>query len=63
VATYRAKEGTEVNSSDQAGNPWPKPLRFPKSGELKVPDDQQDLILALDAAAATVASPIERVKE
>jgi ABC-type cobalt transport system substrate-binding protein len=63
VATYHANEGTEVNSVDQAGNPWPKPLTFPKSGELKVPDDQQDVIIALDAAAATVASPIKRVKE
>lgn len=52
MPTYRASPGTEVNGVDQAGNVWPKPLSFGEKGVLKVPDDQQDVITALDGAAA-----------
>jgi hypothetical protein len=52
MPTYRAAPGTEVNGVDQAGNAWPKPLKFSEKGVLKVPDDQQDVVTALDGAAA-----------
>jgi len=51
----------EINGNDQDGNVWPEPLRFGKDGTLTVPDDQQDVITALESAVG--AGVIERVKE
>lgn len=57
---YKAEPGTEINGNDQQGNVWPEPLVFDKSGTLIVPDDQQDVIAALESAAANGA--ITKVK-
>ena len=57
---YKAEPGTEVNGVDQAGNVWPAPLAFDDKGHLEVPDDQQDVIAALEGAVA--AGAISRVK-
>ena len=51
----------EINGVDHDGNVWPEPLRFGKDGTLTVPDDQQDVVTALESAAA--AGAIERVQE
>jgi hypothetical protein len=51
----------EINGVDQDGNVWPEPLRFGKDGTLTVPDDQQDVIAALESAVG--AGAVERVKE
>lgn len=61
MPTYKAEPGTEINSADQAGNVWPKPLVFGKDGTLKVPDDEQDVIAALEGAVGT--GVVVRVKE
>lgn len=60
MATYTAEPGTEVNGVDQAGNVWPKPLKFDAKGVLKVPDDEQDVITALDGAAAVIGSSVKK---
>lgn len=56
---FKAAPDTEVNGCDQAGNAWPEPLRFGKKGELVVPDDQQDVVAALEGAVA--AGIVKRV--
>jgi len=58
---YKAPAGTEINGNDQDGNVWPEPLVFGKDGTLSVPDDQQDVVTALESAVG--AGVIERVKE
>jgi hypothetical protein len=58
---YKAEPGTEVNGVDHQGNVWPKPFVFGKDGTLSVPDDQQDVVSALESAAD--AGAIKRVKE
>ena len=55
MATFYGDETTEVMSADQAGNVWPEPLVF-TGGTLEVPDDEQDVIAALEGAAANGAS-------
>ena len=61
MPTYKSKgEDAEINGADAAGNVWPEPLAF-KGGTLTVPDDQQDVVSALESAVA--AGIIERVKE
>lgn len=59
MPTYKAEPGTEVQSADAQGNVWDKPIVFPKSGSLTVPDDQQDVVSALDSAAG--AGAIQKV--
>ena len=61
MPTYKAEEGTEINGVDHQGNVWPKPYTFGKTGTLKIPDDQQDVVTAFESAAD--AGAIERVKE
>ena len=56
MATFYGDETTEVMSADQAGNVWPEPLVF-TGGTLEVPDDEQDVIAALEGAAANGAIP------
>ena len=56
MPTYKAEPGTQVNSTDQAGNVWPEPLTFDAKGLLKIPDDEQDFVTALEGAG------FERVK-
>jgi hypothetical protein len=58
---YRAEPGTEINGNDQQGNVWPKPFVFGKDGTLSVPDDQQDVVAALESAAD--AGAIKRARE
>jgi hypothetical protein len=61
MPTYKAEPGTEIMSTDQQGNVWPEPLVFGKDGLLKVPESQQDVITALEVAAAN--GSIEKVKK
>lgn len=61
MAKFKAEAGTEINGNDHDGNVWPKPLVFGKDGTLTVPDDQQDVITALESAVG--AGVVERVKE
>lgn len=49
---YKAEPGTQISSCDQAGNVWSEPLVFNQDGYLKVPDDEQDVITALEGAVA-----------
>jgi hypothetical protein len=56
---YKAEAGTEVNGVDQDGNVWPEPIVFGKDGTLTVPDDQQDVVTALESAVG--AGAIKRV--
>jgi len=51
----------ELNGVDQDGNVWPEAISFGKDGTLTVPDDQQDVIAALESAVG--AGVVERVKE
>lgn len=51
----------EVNGVDQDGNVWPEPVHFGKDGTLTVPDDQQDVVAALESAVG--AGVIQRVEE
>jgi hypothetical protein len=61
MPTYKAEPGTEVNGNDDQGNVWPEPVVFGKDGTVTVPDDQQDVVAALESAVD--AGAIERVKE
>jgi hypothetical protein len=61
MAKFKAEPGTEVNGVDQDGNVWPEPLTFGKDGTLTVPDDQQDVIAALESAVG--GGVVTRVKE
>jgi hypothetical protein len=56
---YKAEAGTQINGVDQDGNVWPEPLVFGKDGTLTVPDDQQDVVTALEGAVG--AGAIKRV--
>jgi hypothetical protein len=49
----------EINGVDQDGNVWPEPITFGKDGMLTVPDDQQDVVTALESAVG--AGVIKRV--
>jgi hypothetical protein len=61
MPTYKSKgEDTEINGADAEGNVWPEPLVF-KGGTITVPDDQQDVVAALESAVG--AGVLERVKE
>jgi hypothetical protein len=61
MATYKSKDkDTEINGADAQGNVWPEPLVF-KGGSVTVPDDQQDVIAALESAVG--AGVLEKVKE
>lgn len=51
----------EINGVDQDGNVWPEPLTFGKDGTLTVPDDQQDVVAALESAVG--GGVVTRVKE
>lgn len=52
---FKAEPGTQVLSCDHAGNVWPEPLVFDADGYLGVPDDQQDVIAALEGAVGNGA--------
>jgi hypothetical protein len=56
---YKAEAGTQVNGVDQDGNVWPEPIVFGKDGTLTVPDDQQDVVTALESAVG--AGVVKRV--
>lgn len=47
---YKAEPGAVVGGCDQQGNVWPEPFVFDDKGYLEVPDDQQDVISALEGA-------------
>jgi len=61
MAKFKGEPGTQVNGNDHDGTVWPEPLVFGKDGTLTVPDDQPDVIAALDSAVD--AGVIERAKE
>lgn len=52
----------EITGVDQNGNVWPEPITFGKDGTLTVPDDQQDVVTALEAAA-DAGGVVKRVKD
>ena len=49
---FKSAPGAVISSNDQAGNVWPEPMVFDDNGYLGVPDDQQDVIVALEGACA-----------
>ena len=58
MATFYGDETTEVMSADAQGNVWDEPLVF-TGGSVEVPDDQQDVIAALEGAVGNGAITME----
>ena len=54
MATFYGDETTEIMSADAQGNVWEEPLVF-TGGTVEVPDDQQDVIAALQSAVGNGA--------
>ena len=58
MATFYGDETTEIMSADAQGNVWEEPLVF-TGGSVEVPDDQQDVISALEGAVGNGAITTE----